>query len=32
MGYLNVEATVGVFGVCLAEGKPVVKSEQPSFD
>ncbi len=32
MGYLNGKSIAGVFGAWLAGGKPVVKSEQPSFD
>ena len=32
MGYLNVQSIAGGFDAWMAEGKPVVKLEQPSFD
>jgi rhodanese-related sulfurtransferase len=32
MGYLNVQSIAGGFDAWMAEGKPVVKPEQPSFD
>ena len=32
MGYLNVQSIAGGFDAWLAQGKPVVKPEQPSFD
>jgi rhodanese-related sulfurtransferase len=32
MGYLNVQSIAGGFDAWVAEGKPVVKPEQPSFE
>jgi rhodanese-related sulfurtransferase len=32
MGYLNVKSIAGGFDAWVAEGKPVVKPEQPSFE
>jgi rhodanese-related sulfurtransferase len=32
MGYLNVQSIAGGFDAWLAQAKPVVKPEQPSFD
>jgi rhodanese-related sulfurtransferase len=32
MGYLNVKSIAGGFDAWVAQGKPVVKPEQPSFE